>query len=86
MIFDSINNTTQPDNRKIQKHIALNPNAIINLNAIQTAYKVETQEHITLNELIGVSINELVKSIKNKIANGNELEAINYLKSLKNEL
>ncbi|MBQ3414953.1 MAG: hypothetical protein IJH39_06330 [Clostridia bacterium] len=86
MIFENINQTNQPDNKKIQKHISLNPEAVINLNAIQTAYKVETNEHINLNDLIAISINVLVKLIKNEIANNSELEAIKYLTKLKKEL
>ena len=86
MIFENINQTNQPDNKKIQKHINLNPEAVINLNAIQTAYKVETNEHINLNDLIAISINVLVKLIKNEIANNSELEAIKYLTKLKKEL
>ena len=86
MIFENINNTNQKDSKKIKKHISLNPNAIINLNAIQTAYRVETQENITLNELIGISINVLTTLIKQEIGKTSEKEAINYLIKLKEDL
>lgn len=85
MLFQEINNTNQPDNKKIQKHIKLDPNLIINLNNIQVAYKVETSQHINLNDLITIGLNLLIKNLKQEIAKGNELKAIEYLNELQKE-
>lgn len=85
MLFQEINTTNQPDKKKIEKHIKLNPNLIINLNNIQVAYKVETSQHINLNDLITLGLNLLIKDLKQEIANGNEKQAIEYLNQLKKE-
>lgn len=84
MIFENIN--TANENKPIHKHIKLKPNHIINLNQIQTAYKSQTNQHLNLNDLIGMSINLLIKETKSQIANKSELEAINFLKELKEDL
>lgn len=84
MLFENINNSKE--NKPIHKHIKLKNRDIINLNQIQTAYKSQTNEHLNLNDLIGMSINLLIKETKSQIANKSELEAINFLKELKENL
>lgn len=86
MLFENINTTSQPYKKKIEKHIKLDPYFITNLNNIQIAYKVETNQHINLNDLISISINLLIKEIKKEIAKGNETNAIQYLNQLHQEL
>lgn len=86
MLFENINTTSQPDKKKIEKHIKLDPYLITNLNNIQIAYKVETSQHINLNDLISISINLLIKELKKEISKGNELKAIEYLTELNQEL
>ena len=86
MLFENINTTSQPDKKKIEKHIKLDPYLITNLNNIQIAYKVETCQHINLNDLISISINLLIKDLKKEISKGNELKAIEYLTELNQEL
>jgi len=86
MLFENINTTSQPDKKKIEKHIKLDPYLITNLNNIQIAYKVETSQHINLNDLISISINLLIKDLKKEISKGNELKAIEYLTELNQEL
>ena len=44
MLFENIINDTETNNKSIDKHIKLNPSNNINLNAVQIAYKVETNE------------------------------------------
>ena len=84
MLFQEINNTNT-ENKKIQKHIKLDPNLIINLNNVQIAYKLETSQHINLNDLITIGLNLLIKNLKQEIAKGNEKQAIEYLNELKKE-
>lgn len=86
MIFENITNGNQPETKKISKHIKFNPNELINLNAIQLAYKTETNQHITLNDLVSISINLFINEIKKEIVRNNEIKAIEYIKTLKKEI
>lgn len=86
MLFENIINDTETNNKSIDKHIKLNPSNNINLNAVQIAYKVETNEILNLNELINICILEFTKKINNISSSGNESEAIQYINQLRNEL
>lgn len=83
MIFENITNGNKPDNKKISKHIKFNPDELINLNAVQLAYKTQTNKHINLNELISISVNLFINEIKKEITRNNEIKAIEYIETLK---
>lgn len=86
MIFENIINDNENINKSIDKHIKLNPTNAINLNAVQIAYKMRTNEQINLNELINIGILEFIKQLNDISIYGNENEAFIYIDNLRNEL
>lgn len=85
MLFEDIITINQPDNKKIEKHIKLNPALLVALNNIQIAYKIETKQHINLNELVSIGLNLLIKELKKEIARTDNYKTIVYLQELKRE-
>ena len=81
MIFETLNNINQNENKHLDKHIKLNPSNAIKLNEVQIAFKTQTNKHINLNQLINMSVNVFIKNIKKEIVNNNELQAIEYIKN-----
>lgn len=84
MIFENITQSIEP-NKQIEKHIKLNPNVLFNLNSIQLAYKTETKNNLTFNELVNISLDLFIKDLKNEILKTNENQAIKYIETLLNE-
>ena len=86
MLFEDIIKNNETDYKTIDKHIKLNPNSAINLNAVQIAFKLQTNEIINFNELINMCVLDFIKSINNISSSGNDNEAIQYINQLRNEL
>lgn len=86
MIFENIINDTETENKSIDKHIKLNPSNAINLNAVQIAYKMKTNEQLNLNELINICVLEFITKLNNINVSGNESEAFIYIDNLRNQL
>ena len=84
MIFENITQSIEP-NKQIEKHIKLNPNVLFNLNCIQLAYKTETKNNLTFNELVNISLDLFIKDLKNEIKKTNENQAIKYIETLLKE-
>lgn len=84
MIFENITQSIEP-NKQIEKHIKLNPNVLFNLNSIQLAYKTETKNNLTFNELVNISLDLFIKDLKNEIIKTNENQAIKYIETLLKE-
>lgn len=66
------------NNKPLHKHITISPTNYIKLIEIQTAYKIQTNEKLSLKELINIAINYFINDFENK-QNENEFKAMELI-------